>query len=126
MDFISGKTQVLISKPTIFGYGLNLQCCRNVIFLGLSDSYEQFYQAIRRCWRFGQNKTVHCHIVTSDLEGAVVSNIERKEADAARMAEGMVAHMHEINEMEIRGTIRSNDKYTPLIEMQIPSWLRAS
>lgn len=111
LDFVNGKIRVLISKPTIFGYGLNLQGCHNVIFLGLSDSYEQFYQAIRRCWRFGQTKPVHCHIVTSDLEGAVVSNIERKEADAARMAEGMVSHMHELNEMDIRGTVRTGDDY---------------
>ena len=123
IDFLSGKTRILISKPSIFGFGLNLQCCRNVAFLGLSDSYEQFYQAVRRCWRFGQTQKVNCHIVTSDIEGAVVANIQRKEADAARMAEEMVAHMREINTAEIHGSIRTNDSYEPRVEMRLPDWM---
>lgn len=100
--------------------------CHNVAFLGLSDSYEQFYQAVRRCWRFGQAKPVDCHIVTSDIEGAVVANIQRKESDAARMAEEMVAHMHAMNEADIRGTVRTADSYEPGIEMVIPDWLRSA
>lgn len=111
LGFQDGKHRVVVSKASICGFGMNFQHCPNVVFLGLSDSYEQFYQAIRRCWRFGQTKPVHCHVVTSDLEGAVVSNIERKEADAQRMAEGMVAHMHELNEQEIRGTVRTGTDY---------------
>ena len=111
LGFSEGLHQIVVTKPSIAGFGMNWQHCPNVIFLGLSDSYEQFYQAIRRCWRFGQTKPVHCHIVTSDLEGAVVSNIERKEADASRMAEGMVSHMHELNEMDILGTVRSGTDY---------------
>lgn len=126
LGFSEGDYRVLVTKPSIAGFGMNWQHCPNVVFLGLSDSYEQFYQAIRRCWRFGQTKPVHCHVVTSDLEGAVVSNIERKEADAARMAEGMVSHMHELNEQEIKGTVRTNDIYDPQIEMILPSWLVAS
>ena len=77
-------------------------------------------------FRSGQIKPVHCHVVTSDLEGAVVSNIERKEADAQRMAEGMVSHMHQFNEQDIRGTVRSNDEYNPQMDMILPSWLVAS
>lgn len=111
LDFLEGRTRVLITKPSMFGYGLNLQCCHSMVFMGLSDSYEQFYQAIRRCWRFGQTKPVDCHVVTSDLEGAVVQNIQRKERDAARMAEGMVSRMHELNEQEIRGTVRTGTNY---------------
>ncbi len=111
LGFQDGNHRVVVSKASICGFGMNFQHCPNVVFLGLSDSYEQFYQAIRRCWRFGQTKPVHCHVVTSDLEGAVVSNIERKEADAQRMAEGMVAHMHELNEQEIRGTVRTGTDY---------------
>ena len=111
LGFSEGKHRVIVTKPSIAGFGMNWQHCPNVVFLGLSDSYEQFYQAIRRCWRFGQEKPVHCHIVTSDLEGAVVSNIQRKETDAARMAEGMVAHMHELNEQEIHGSVRTADTY---------------
>jgi SNF2 family DNA or RNA helicase len=76
------RVPVLITKPSIFGFGLNLQQCRNVAFVGLSDSFESYYQSVRRCWRFGQKRTVHAHIITSELEGAVVANIKRKEADA--------------------------------------------
>jgi len=126
LDFQSGKIRVLISKPSIFGYGLNLQSCHHVAFLGLSDSYEQFYQAVRRTYRFGQKRTVNCHIVTSDIEGAVVANIQRKEADAARMAMEMVSHMHSMNEADIRGSVRTDDAYVPQIDMVLPSWMVAA
>jgi hypothetical protein len=98
---LSGR-RVLITKPSIFGWGLNFQHCPNVVFLGLSDSYEEFYQALRRVWRFGQKREVNCYIVTSSNEGAVTANIKRKEADAMAMAKEMVQNMHEINENEIK------------------------
>jgi hypothetical protein len=82
----------------------------------LSDSYEQFYQAIRRCWRFGQKKRVNCYIVTSSAEGAVVANVKRKEQDAIHMAKEMVANMHEINAKEIRGTVRNQVRYEPKVD----------
>jgi hypothetical protein len=126
LGFITGDVQILVSKPSICGFGLNFQRCANVVFLGLSDSYEQFYQAVRRCYRFGQTQEVHCHIVTSDIEGAVVANIKRKEADAARMAEEMVSHMRDMNEAEIRGTVRTNDAYEPIVMMETPDWLRSA
>jgi superfamily II DNA or RNA helicase len=110
-DFAAGKIQVLVSKPSICGFGLNFQSCHNVVFLGLSDSYEQFYQAIRRCWRFGQKSEVDCYIVTSTAEGEVVKNIKRKEADAQRMAEEMVNNMHELNQAEIKGNVREKVTY---------------
>ena len=103
--FSDGSIRVLVSKPSIAGYGMNWQHCRNVVFLGLSDSYEQFYQAVRRCWRFGQKQQVNCYIVTAENEGAVTENIKRKEQDAAKMAEEMVMNMHELNEKEIRGAV---------------------
>ena len=106
--FSDGSIRVLVSKPSIAGYGMNWQHCRNVVFLGLSDSYESFYQAVRRCWRFGQKQPVHCYIVTAENEGAVTENIKRKEADAAKMAEEMVMNMHELNEKEIRGSVISD------------------
>ena len=111
LGFTAGDHRVLVTKPSIAGFGMNWQHCPNVVFLGLSDSYEQFYQAVRRCWRFGQTREVQCHVITSDIEGAVVANIQRKEADAARMAEEMVSHMHDLNEQEIRGTVRTKDEY---------------
>ncbi len=102
LGFSSGEIRVLVTKPSICGFGMNWQHCPNVIFFGLSDSYEQFYQAVRRSWRFGQKNAVDCYIVTSSNEGAVTANIKRKEADALAMAEEMVQNMHEINESEIK------------------------
>ena len=64
-------TPILITKASMFGHGLNWQHCSNMIFVGLSDSYEQLYQAIRRCWRLGQTKPVNVYIITSEAEGAV-------------------------------------------------------
>lgn len=111
LGFTAGEHQIMVSKPSICGFGMNWQHCRNVVFMGLSDSYEQFYQAVRRCWRFGQTKEVQCYIVTATTEGAVVENIRRKEREAAKMADEMVSNMHEINELEIRGTVRTSDEY---------------
>lgn len=116
LDFALGKIRVLVSKPSICGFGLNFQSTHNVCFLGLSDSYEQFYQAIRRCWRFGQESPVDCYIVTASTEGEVVKNIKRKEADAQRMAEEMVNNMHELNQQEVRGQVRKSVEYKPRIE----------
>jgi superfamily II DNA or RNA helicase len=112
LAFSDGEIKNLVTKPSIAGHGLNWQHCRNVIFMGLSDSYEDFYQAVRRCWRFGQKKEVHCYIVTSSNEGAVTENIKRKEKDAARMAEEMVNNMHELNQKEVKGAdIRQRGEY---------------
>lgn len=111
LDFGQGKIRVLVTKPKIAGFGMNWQSCHNVFFVGLSDSYEAFYQAIRRCWRFGQTSPVSCKVITADTEGMVVKNIERKEADAMRMAEMMVSNMHEINEANIKGTERARTSY---------------
>ena len=110
-DFISGRARVIVSKASMFGYGLNLQCSRNMAFLGLSDSYEQFYQACRRQWRFGQNRPVNCYVITAETEGAVVANIKRKEADAMKMAESMVEHMKDLNRASIQGVQREKAAY---------------
>lgn len=93
VQFASGDIRVLVSKPSIFGFGMNWQNCHNVAFVGLSDSYEAYYQAIRRCWRFGQPQPVDCYVVTADTEGAVVQNIKRKEVQAREMFAELVEHM---------------------------------
>lgn len=110
--FQNGEIRVLISKPSIFGYGMNWQNCHNAVFVGLSDSWEQYYQAVRRIWRFGQQSPVKVYVVTAETEGAVVTNINRKEAAAARMAEGMVEHMKDLNSQQLHGgTMRSTEEY---------------
>jgi len=103
-EFGEGKIRVLLTKPSIAGWGLNWQHCHHMAFIGLSDSWEQYYQAVRRCWRFGQKNEVLVSVITAQTEGAVVSNIKRKEQDASRMAGNMVEHMHKINEENISMT----------------------
>jgi len=87
IGFVSGKYQRIITKPSIAGWGMNWQHCADQAFVGLSDSWEQLYQAVRRSWRFGQTKSVNIHIITSAAEGAVVRNIKRKDDNARMMAE---------------------------------------
>lgn len=90
--FIDGleNHRVMVSKPSIAGFGVNLQNCHNIAFVGMSDSYEQLYQAIRRCWRFGQTEQVHVHFITASSDGAVVRNIKRKEKDMEVMIKAMI------------------------------------
>jgi DNA modification methylase len=102
LGFANGDIRVLITKPSIAGFGMNFQRCPNMAFVGLSDSWEQWYQAVRRCWRFGQENTVHAHVITAQSEGATLKNIKRKEDDAARMGENMVQHMKHMSETEVR------------------------
>lgn len=111
LGFAAGSVKHVVSKPAILGFGLNLQRCHRVVFYGLSDSYESYYQAVRRVWRFGQKQPVDCYIVTSSLEGEVVKNIHRKEAEAGKMAEEMVANMSEFNKAELKSQRRKGDVY---------------
>ena len=125
-DWIDGKRPIMISKPSIMGFGMNFQHCRQTGFVGLNDSFEQFYQAVRRFWRFGQTKPVTAHIIASELEGATVSNIRRKEADAERMAASMVMHMADLSSEAVRGSVRDTPDYNPTIPVQLPSFLECS
>ncbi len=93
--------RVLVTKPKIAGFGLNFQMCSHMVFVGLSDSYETYYQCIRRCWRFGQTKPVHVHIVVSDAERGIVENVRRKEATADSMTRGIVSHMRDFEREEL-------------------------
>ena len=111
VDFTNNKIKVLVSKPSIFGYGMNWQNCHNVCFVGLSDSFEQYYQAVRRCWRFGQDKPVNVKIITSNAEGPVVKNIKRKEEDFENMISEMISATQEITSKNIRKTEREVEKY---------------
>ena len=111
LGFAAGQHRVLITKPSVAGFGMNWQHCRNVAFVGVSDSYEQFYQALRRCWRFGQRNEVNCWVVTSSLEGAVLKNLERKEAEAQQLATEMVANMADLNRKHLSGTVKQENEY---------------
>ena len=122
-DFSSGKTRVLITKPSVAGFGMNWQHCADTGFVGLNDSFEQVYQAIRRFWRFGQTKPVTVHFIAAETEGAVVANLKRKEADAERMAAAMVMHMADLSSEIVRGSVRERPDYDPKHIVKIPNWL---
>lgn len=107
----SDRDRIMVSKSSIFGFGLNFQTCSHVVFVGVSDSWESFYQAVRRCYRFGQTKPVHIHIIAASTEGNVMENLKRKEAEAKRMAEEMVANMGDLTRMHLRGTVRQSTPY---------------
>lgn len=115
---------VLVSKAAVFGFGLNWQHCHRVIFAGASHSYERTYQAIRRCWRFGQKHEVTVDMVRSELEAAVVENYRRKEISAQEMAAEMTAHVGAAVRAEVCGLRREFNPYQPTLEMLVPPWCR--
>jgi hypothetical protein len=92
--FQDGDMRVLITKPSIAGFGMNFQNCHQMAFVGINDSWESYYQSIRRCWRFGQTHPVTAHIVVSELEKSIVRNIERKESTVAWWVSRLVEHMN--------------------------------
>lgn len=93
LGFSEGRYRVLVTKPSIAGFGMNWQHCAHVAFVGLSHSYEAYYQAVRRVWRFGQQSQVNVHVITSNADGPVVASIERKEQQAMEMFDNIVKHM---------------------------------
>lgn len=109
--FSEGQARVIITKASITGYGLNWQHCAHMAFVGLNDSYEQMYQAIRRCYRFGQKRPVEVTLITADSEGAVRENIKRKEAQAEEMGAQMIAHMRDFCRREVVEMAREKSTY---------------
>ncbi len=101
LGFIAGDVRVLSTKMKIAGFGMNFQHCHNMAFVGLGDSYEQYYQAMHRCHRFGQKHPVTAHIVVSNSERAVVSNVRRKQAEAQEMTSQIIAHMRDFEREEL-------------------------
>jgi superfamily II DNA or RNA helicase len=124
LDFADDKLRVLVSKPSICGHGMNFQVSHNMAFVGLSDSFEQYFQAVRREWRFGQKKPVNVHVITSDIEGAVVQNIKRKEEQASKMIEGMVEHTKKYVMENIKHNRNKTGYGFKKIEMKLPVFLR--
>jgi hypothetical protein len=125
-DFTEGRIRVLVTKSSIAGFGMNWQHCCDTGFVGLNDSFEQVFQAVRRFWRFGQTKPVHVHFIAAETEGAVVANLRRKEADADRMAASMVMHMADLSRAEITGTVRTVPDYNPQMPMALPDFVRVA
>jgi hypothetical protein len=117
LAFARGEFRVLTIKPSIGAWGLNWQNCHRMTYFP-SHSYEQLYQAIRRCWRFGQREDVVVDLVTTEGGMAVLDNLARKADQADRMFAALVAHMH-----DALGVDRTTDHAT---DLEVPSWLRAS
>lgn len=110
-DFAQGKIPRMVSKADIFGWGVNWQVCSHAIFAGVTDSFEKFFQAVRRNWRFGQTRPVHIHVIAASTEGNVLENLKRKEREAEQMADEMAANMQDLTRMNLRGTVRSESTY---------------
>ena len=113
IDFANNKIKALVSKPSIYGFGMNFQNCHEIIFCGLSDSYEQFYQAVRRCWRYGQTHAVNVHIIMSEAELNVLDNIKKKQSQMDALQENMIALMRDVTMSEIKHTTRIVAEYIP-------------
>lgn len=126
LGFVNGEFLKVVSKPSIMGFGMNYQHCSKMAFVGLSDSFEEYFQAVRRCWRFGQTRPVDVYVITAETEGAVVENIKRKEAEFNEMLTGMIAATQEITKQNIHSTAREVDEYDAKIDMIIPSWVRSA
>ena len=122
LDFASGELKCLITKPKIAGYGMNWQKCHKMIFLGLSDSFEAFYQAVRRCWRFGQTNDVDVYVIISYCEGAVLDNVQRKQDEAEKMKQNLIELTKDITKRELTATTRITSEYQPHITMILPKW----
>lgn len=125
-DFAHGKTRVLVSKPSICGFGLNWQHCAHMAFVGVTDSFESYYQAVRRCWRFGQTRPVDVHIFASNREGAVVANLKRKESDARAMADAMAAETHDAVLASVLGWSKQTNEYRDQSPIKIPDFLQVA
>jgi DNA modification methylase len=111
LGFAHGDFRVLISKPKIAGFGMNWQHCARMAFVGLDDSFEKFYQAVRRCYRFGQKRSVKVHLFTAENEGQILLNLKRKEQLHHEMSQKMVTHMKDIMNIELAGQKNIVDDY---------------
>lgn len=115
MAFAAGQVRVLVSKPKVAGFGLNFQSCAHVTFFP-SHSFEQYYQGVRRCYRFGQKRDVRVDVVTTEGEQEVMKNLQRKAKSADRMFDNLVREMNNAQRIERIGASHKQ-------VLEIPSWL---
>lgn len=123
VGFANNEVKYLVTKPSICGFGMNWQNCHNMIFCGLSDSFEQFYQAIRRCYRFGQTKEVNVYVITSQAEENVLNNIKKKEENHEMMSREMMKLLSVISRENLYKLKHKRTNYRPQESMKLPSWL---
>jgi len=123
IGFASGDLKRIATKPKIAGLGMNWQVCNKAAFIGLSDSWEQFYQAVRRIWRFGQKEKVDIHIFIEEREGSVLKNIRRKDKQAKLMTENMINHTKDFAKIELEQSKKTFIDYSPTKKMRLPKWI---
>lgn len=118
--FSTGAVRIIVTKPSVAGFGLNWQHCARVAFVGLSFSYESFYQAVRRCWRFGQTRPVSVHIACADTEESIWNVVSRKAGDHEGMKREMTAAMARVARI-----VPEQAPYAPTVPLQLPEWIAA-
>lgn len=124
--FANRDIRVLITKPSIAGFGLNWQHCSTMAFVGVTDSFEAYYQAVRRCWRFGQKNAVNVHIFASEQEGSVIANLKRKERESDEMGRALAAETAAFVRSNVLGSTREHDSYLPTQRIVVPDFLKGS
>ena len=124
--FARGEIRVLVTKPSIAGFGLNWQHCSQMAFVGVTDSFEAYFQAVRRCWRFGQTRPVHVHVFASEQEGSVIANLRRKERDAEQMGADLARETAAYVRANVIGFQRERDAYRADRQTAIPDFLKAT
>jgi hypothetical protein len=122
-DFAAGRIRVLVSKPSICGHGLNFQRCARTVYVGVTHSFEAFYQSVRRFWRFGQTRAVDCHVVTAETEGHVLQSLREKERRFEEMSERTVALVRDLERGEVRAAHRELLGYDARQALEVPTWL---
>jgi len=123
IGFADGTIKRLVTKPSIAGFGVNWQSCHNMIFCGLSDSYEMYYQAVRRCWRFGQTKQVNVFIVIGEREQSILHNINRKQDAAHKMTQEMIMLTKDSIINQLQKTTRISEPYKAGDKMSVPFFM---
>lgn len=121
-QWATGTRRVLVTKLAIFGFGINMQHCARMAFVGPGDSWESYYQGVRRIYRFGQRRECHIYIFAHELEGNVLANLKRKEADASKMAEELSAETRDMVRAEVRGLERDTNEYE-FGRIVVPDWM---
>lgn len=120
-QFVDGKVRVLVTKCEVAGFGMNLQHCARMVFVGMGHSYEKYYQAIRRCWRFGQSRPVKAHIVLTEPERCIYETVIEKEREAELTVRELVKHVAAFEQAELGQTRRTEKEQ--LRRMDLPAWL---
>lgn len=118
----NGTFRILVTKPSIFGFGINMQFCARMAFVGVTDSWESYYQATRRIWRFGQKRECSVHIFCNELEGNVLANLKKKESLAKKMSDELSQETAAMVRAEVRGLQRETNAYAPA-RLTMPAWL---